>query len=83
MRITPPSSHATPADATEPEVRIHLAELLARRGLGVAELAERIGIHSNNVSRIKNSHIGGMKFATLSAIRRELDCQPGDLLTYA
>ncbi|MFE9250705.1 helix-turn-helix domain-containing protein [Streptomyces sp. NPDC007088] len=69
-------------ESAEPGVRVHLAELLARRGLGVAELAERIGIHPNNVSRIKNSHIDGMKFATLGAICRELECQPGDLLTF-
>lgn len=68
--------------ADEPQVRVHLAELLARREMKVAELAERIGIHPNNVSRIKNGHIDGMKFATLGAICRALDCQPGDLLTY-
>ncbi|MCX4681602.1 helix-turn-helix domain-containing protein [Streptomyces sp. NBC_01433] len=81
--MTEAQPEETVADATaEPEVRVHRAELLARRGLGVAGLAERIGIHPNNVSRIKNGHIDGMKFATFGTICRELDCQPWDLLTY-
>lgn len=70
------------AETPEPEVRVHLAELLAARGMAVGELAERIGIHPNNVTRIKTGKVEGIKFSTLSAICRELKCQPGDLLSY-
>lgn len=75
---------APPADPAgqERQVRVHLAELLAARGMKVAELAEQIGIHPNNVSKIKNGHIEGIRFPTLAAICDALECQPGDLLTY-
>jgi len=63
-------------------IRVRLDVLLAERGVKVAELAERIGIHPNNVSRIKNGHIDGVRFSTLAAICHVLRCQPGDLLTY-
>lgn len=76
-----------PAPAGEQEapahrIRIRLAAVMAERGVSGAELAEKVGIHANNISRIKNGHIEGFKLATLSALCRELECQPGDLLTY-
>lgn len=74
----------TTAAAVEPKpehgIQIRLGVLLADRGMTSAELAERIGIHQNNVSRIKNGHIEGFKLATLAAICEALDCEPGDLL---
>ncbi|MFC4328283.1 helix-turn-helix domain-containing protein [Streptomyces andamanensis] len=64
------------------EIRVHLAELMARRGVGVGELAEQVGIHPNNLTRIKNGHVDGMRWRTLRGICEALQCQPGDLLTY-
>ncbi|MFD7866034.1 helix-turn-helix domain-containing protein [Streptomyces sp. NPDC059783] len=84
--MTQSGATAEPAEeeekATGPRLRVHLAELLAARGMAVGELAERIGIHANNVSRIKNGKVDGYRRSTLEAICRELECQPGDLLTY-
>lgn len=62
-------------------VRVHLDRLLFERDMSVKELAERIGIHPNNVSKIKNGKVEGMRFETLIRICAVLDCQPGDLLT--
>jgi putative transcriptional regulator len=63
-------------------VQVHLAEVMARRGVGVGELAERTGMHPNNVTRIKNGHAEGIRWPTLGALCEALECQPGDLLTY-
>ncbi|MEV6401113.1 helix-turn-helix transcriptional regulator [Streptomyces sp. NPDC051907] len=63
-------------------VRIHLDRLLVERGMGVKELAEAIKIHPNNVSKIKNGRIEGIRLDTLGAICAVLNCQPGELLTY-
>ena len=46
----------------------------------LTELAERIGISVTNLSLLKTGKVKGMRFRTLDAICRELDCQPGDLL---
>lgn len=64
------------------EIRIRLNHLLAERGMTLAELAERVGVTVVNLSILKNDRAKAIRFTTLSAICRELDCQPGDLLTY-
>jgi putative transcriptional regulator len=46
------------------------------------ELAERIGITEQNLSLLKSGKVKGIRFDTLSAICRELECQPADLLEY-
>ncbi|MGW8267616.1 MAG: helix-turn-helix domain-containing protein [Longimicrobiales bacterium] len=46
------------------------------------ELAERVGITLPNLSVLKNNRARGVRFTTLNAICRELDCQPGDILEY-
>lgn len=56
--------------------------MLARRKLGVGELAERIGITPANLSVLKNGRAKAVRFSTLEAICRELDCQPGDILRF-
>ncbi|HLV58375.1 MAG TPA: helix-turn-helix transcriptional regulator [Natronosporangium sp.] len=65
----------------EHQVELHLDELLARRGMTLTELAERVGITLANLSVLKNGRARAIRFTTLSALCRELDCQPGDLLT--
>ena len=60
---------------------IDLDVMLARRKMGVAELAERVGITPVNISVLKNGRAKAIRFSTLEALCRELDCTPGDLLT--
>lgn len=56
--------------------------MLARRKMGVGELAEKIGITPANLSVLKNGRAKAIRFSTLEAICRELSCQPGDILRY-
>ncbi len=61
---------------------IDLDVMLARRKMGVAELAERVGITPVNISVLKNGRAKAIRFSTLEALCRELDCTPGDILRY-
>ncbi|MEW2456608.1 helix-turn-helix domain-containing protein [Streptomyces albus] len=65
----------------EHRVQIHLDRLLAERGMTLSELAARVGITVVNLSVLKNDRAKAIRFSTLTAICRELDCQPGDLLS--
>jgi putative transcriptional regulator len=69
---------------TEPQhsIEVHLDQLLADRGLTLTELAERVGVTLVNLSILKNGRARAVRFSTLTALCRELKCQPGDLLTY-
>ena len=60
----------------------HLDMLLVERKMTSKELARRIGLSENNLSRIKTGNIKAIRWSTLEAICRELECQPGDLLEY-
>ena len=64
-------------------IETHLDLMLVKRKMTSKELAQRIGLSENNLSRIKTGHIKAIRWSTLEAICRELDCQPGDLLEYA
>lgn len=59
-----------------------LDRVLADRKVTSKELSERIGISQVNLSRLKTGKINAVRFSTLEAICRALDCQPGDLLEY-
>ncbi len=61
---------------------VNLDVMLARRKMRSRELAERIGITEHNVSLLKSGKVKGIRFDTLEAICRVLDCQPGDLLEF-
>jgi len=61
---------------------INLDVALARRKMKSKDLAERVGITEQNLSLIKTGKVKGVRLATLDAICRELDCQPGDILAY-
>jgi putative transcriptional regulator len=61
-------------------VRIDLE--LARRKMSVGEFAERVGITPANVAVLKNGRAKAVRFTTLEAMCRVLDCQPGDLLEW-
>ena len=63
-------------------IQVNLDLMLVRRKMRLTELAERIGISVTNLSLLKTGKVKGMRFRTLAAICRELDCQPGDLLEY-
>ncbi|MGW5972587.1 helix-turn-helix domain-containing protein [Streptomyces sp. NPDC055186] len=65
----------------EHRVRVHLDRLLADRGMTLSELAARVGVTVVNLSVLKNDRARAIRFSTLTAICRELDCQPGDLLS--
>lgn len=63
-------------------ITIHLDKLLAERGLTLTELSERVGVTIVNLSILKNGRARAIRFSTLSALCRELGCQPGDILRY-
>lgn len=61
---------------------INLDVMLAKRKMRSTELAERIGLTPVNLSLLKTGKIKAIRLATLEAICKELDCQPGDILEY-
>lgn len=73
---------APPAEDAEPQIRVHLDDVVRRSGKTHVQVAEAIGIHSTNLSRLSNAHVSFIRLDTLKALCRELECQPGDLLTY-
>jgi putative transcriptional regulator len=56
--------------------------MLARRKMSVGELADRVGITPANLAVLKNGRARAVRFSTLDAICRVLDCQPGDVLRW-
>ncbi|MCG1021732.1 helix-turn-helix domain-containing protein [Sutcliffiella horikoshii] len=61
---------------------INVDVMLAKRKMSVTELSERVGITMANLSILKNGKAKAIRFSTLEAICRALDCQPGDILEY-
>jgi len=61
---------------------INVDVMLAKRKMQSKELADRIGITSPNLSVLKTGKAKGIRFDTLEAICKALDCQPGDVLEY-
>ena len=60
----------------------NLDVMMAKRKVSLKELADRIGISNTNLSLLKTGKVQGVRYKTLEAICRELDCQPGDILEY-
>ncbi len=60
---------------------VHLDVMLAKRKMRLGDLAEKVDISIQNLSILKTGKAKAMRFSTLAAICRALDCQPGDLLT--
>ena len=56
--------------------------MLARRKMSVTDLADKVGITMANLSILKNGKAKAIRFSTLEAICKALDCQPGDILEY-
>lgn len=63
-------------------IQIRLERLLEKRGLTLTELSDRVGMTLANLSILKTNKARAIRFSTLEALCRELDCQPGDLLQY-
>lgn len=63
-------------------IEINLDVMLAIRKMSSLELSEKIGITQANLSILKTGKAKAIRFSTLEAICKELDCQPGDILKY-
>jgi putative transcriptional regulator len=63
-------------------IKIHIDVMLAKRKMSVTELTEQVGITMANLSILKNEKAKAIRFSTLEAICKALDCQPGDILEY-
>ncbi|MBO7640913.1 MAG: helix-turn-helix transcriptional regulator [Bacteroidales bacterium] len=61
---------------------VNVDVMLARRKMSSGELAEKVGISAANLSILKTGKAKAVRFTTLSALCKALDCQPGDLLEY-
>lgn len=63
-------------------IRIDIDVMLARRKMSMTELSSRVGITMANLSVLKNGKAKAIRFSTLEAICKALNCQPGDILIY-
>ena len=63
-------------------IRINLDVMLAKRKMSLTELSERVGITMANLSVLKTGKAKAIRFTTLDALCRTLDCQPGEILEY-
>lgn len=61
---------------------INIDVMLAKRKMSVTELSEKVGITMANLSILKNGKAKAVRFSTLEALCKALDCQPGDILEY-
>ena len=66
----------------EMAIIINIDVMMAKRKMSLGELAERVDITPANLSILKNGKAKAIRFSTLEAICRELDCQPGDIIEY-
>ena len=63
-------------------IRVSLDRVLLERRMSLTELADRVGVTIANLSILKTGKARAVRFTTLAALCRELDCQPGELLIY-
>jgi len=63
-------------------IRVRLDRLLLDRRMSLTELADRVGVTIANLSILKTGKARAIRFSTLGALCRELDCQPGDLVVF-
>ncbi len=61
---------------------LRLDRVMADRKISLNELSERVGISNVNLSNLKTGKVKAIRFSTLNAICKELNCQPGDILEY-
>lgn len=62
---------------------INLDVMMARRKMGLTDLSKKVDITMANLSILKNNKAKAIRFSTLEALCRALDCQPGDLLSFS
>jgi putative transcriptional regulator len=72
----------SPSEPGAAAVSVTLDEVLRERGMTLTELSHRVGITMANLSNLKTGRARAIRFSTLQALCRELQCQPGDLLRY-
>lgn len=63
-------------------IGVNIDVMLAKRKMSVTELSDKVGITMANLSILKNSKAKAIRFSTLEAICKALECQPGDILEY-
>ena len=63
-------------------IRVRLDRLLLDKRMSLTELADRVGVTIANLSILKTGKARAVRFSTLDALCRELQCQPGDLMTF-
>ncbi|MGA2909960.1 MAG: helix-turn-helix transcriptional regulator [Terracidiphilus sp.] len=63
-------------------IRVHLDRVMLERGISLTELAGRVGITLANLSILKSNKAKAIRFSTLDALCKELNCAPGDILKY-
>ena len=63
-------------------IHINLNVIMAKRNIGLSELAEKVDITNANLSILKNNKAKAIRFSTLAALCRALSCQPGDIIEY-
>ena len=63
-------------------IDVNLDLVMLKKKMSLTELSARIGIAMTNLSLLKTGKVKGVRFSTLEAICRELECQPGDILEY-
>ena len=63
-------------------ILVNLDVMMAKRKMGLTELSDKVGITLANLSILKNNKARAIRFSTLDAICKALDCQPGDILEY-
>ncbi len=61
---------------------LRLDRVMADRKMSLNELSEKVGVANVNLSKIKMGKVNAIRFSTLNAICRVLNCQPGDILEY-
>ena len=62
---------------------INLDVVLAKRKMSLTELSQKVGITMTNLSILKKGKAKAIRFSTLESICKDLECQPGDILTYS
>ena len=63
-------------------IKVNLDLMLVKRSMSLTELSEEVGITISNLSILKTGKAKAIRFSTLKAICKALDCQPGDILEY-
>ena len=64
------------------KITVNLDVMMAKRKISLNDLSEKVGISVPNLSVLKNNKCKAIRFSTLEALCKELDCQVGDILTY-